>query len=90
MTLCFTVAACLSASCPNGWVPGPTDNCYKFVMTPKASWTKAQGLCSDMGGGLATLDSWNELLWIRGYRSYHSAVREVSWVGGYKNLKDKK
>ena len=51
ITLCFTVAACLSASCPNGWVPGPTNNCYKFVMTPKASWTKAQGLSSDMGGG---------------------------------------
>lgn len=74
----------MGVSCPNGWVPGPVDNCYKFVMNPKATWHTAQGLCRDMGGEMAVLDSLTEIYWLRGYRSYHSAVREESWVGGFR------
>ncbi|KAF6033443.1 hypothetical protein EB796_008249 [Bugula neritina] len=75
-----------SNSCPSGWIAGPFTNCYKFVISQKVTWRAAQGLCRDMGGTLATLDSKNEIIWMRGYRSYHPSLWGAAWLGGY--LKD--
>ena len=80
----------MSEICPDGWVPGPINNCYKFVLTPKADYKGAQALCRDMGGELATLDSLNEILWMRGYRSFHPAVGDRSYVGAHRSSVDKK
>lgn len=38
-----------------------------------------------MGGDLATLDTMHEIIWMRGYRSYHKALRVDSWIGGHLN-----
>lgn len=50
-------------------------NCYKFVNSPKVSWSEAHGLCADMGGTLAYLDSWIEIYWLRGYRDTYSNLQ---------------
>lgn len=75
-------------SCENGWISSPlaasSDSCYKFVTTQKATWAQAEGLCRDMGGYLAILESIDEIIWMRGFRAYHPQLRERSWVGGYK------
>lgn len=52
-------------------------------MSPKASWKSAQGFCRDMGGHLAVFESKEEIIWMRGYRAYHSILRERSWIGGF-------
>ena len=73
-----------SLGCDNGWVESPLDICYKFVIDQKTSWSQAQGLCLDMGGHLATLESEAEIIWIKGYHSHKSILRkEKFWVGGY-------
>ena len=42
-------------------------------------------MCRDMGGYLATLDSWDEIYWIKGYRSSHPILRsEYIYIGGRK------
>lgn len=74
----------VGATCGSGWIQGPYKSCYKFVMFPKVSWEVANGLCRDMAGRLATLETKGEIIWIRGYRSYHADLREeIAWIGGY-------
>ena len=33
---------------------------------------------------LATLETEEEIIWIKGYRSYHNQVQSFAWIGGYK------
>jgi len=40
-----------------------------------------------MGGVLTTLDNHIEIMWLRGYRGYHSNLREAVWIGGYRKSK---
>lgn len=42
-------------------------------------------MCKDMGGYLATLETMDEIYWLRGYRSFHSVLRP-GWlyIGGYR------
>ena len=66
---------------------GPSNTCYKFVITQKVTWAQAIGFCMDMGGHLATLDSEIEITWMKGYRSHKPELRhEELWLAGY--LKD--
>lgn len=37
-----------------------------------------------MGGYLTTLDTWDEVDWMKGYRSRHPPLRDETWVGGRK------
>ena len=61
------------------------NSCYKFVTNQKATWSQALGLCRDMGGYLAALETEPEIFWMKGYRSYHSIVSKYpAWIGGYK------
>lgn len=39
-----------------GWIGGFQDSCFK-VVTTKASWSQAKGICRDIGGDLAQLDT---------------------------------
>ena len=39
-----------------------------------------------MGGHLVALETEEEIIWIRGYISYHAALRKAYCIGGY--LKD--
>lgn len=57
------------------------------MLTPE-KWQNAQGLCEEQGGFLATLNTLEEIIWIRGYRSYHTVLQGDSWIGG--KLKDGK
>ena len=59
-------------------------NCYKFVNSPKVSWSEAHSLCADLGGTLAYLDSWIEIYWLRGYRDTYSNLQNRHWIGGYR------
>ena len=73
----------IASACDNGWVARPGSNsCYKFVTTRKATWSQAQGLCRDMDAHLATLESKEEMIWMRGYRSFHPSLRVYAWIGG--------
>lgn len=78
-------------ACSNGWIKNPlagSESCYKFVVDHKATWNKAQSMCHDLGGYLAILESKEEIVWIRGYRSFHLTLRDAMHIGGY--LKDGK
>lgn len=82
-----TVGFVEAVGCEGGWVNVPLrshTSCYKFVTTAPATWSEAQGLCRDMGGYLATLDTLEEIIWMRGYRNYHSGLQAQMWIGGYK------
>ena len=37
-----------------------------------------------MGGYLATLETAEEIIWMRGYRSFHKNLHGWAWVAGYK------
>ena len=61
------------------------DNCYKFVNQDLKTLAEARGICKDMGGDLATLETMDGIYWIRGYSSYHPVLRpEWLWIGGYR------
>lgn len=81
------VSPLLAADCESGWVRGPyqSSSCYKFVSAPRKSWSGAVQTCSDLGGYLATLDTTDELIWMKGYISYYATELAVSstWIGGF-------
>ena len=59
--------------------------CYKVVTQDPKTWFQARGMCKDMGGDLATLETLVEIYWIRGYRSFHRALRTgLLSIGGYR------
>ena len=62
------------AVCPHEWVEG-LSSCYKFVTNLTLTWQGAQDECEEMGGGLASLETSNELYWIKGYRSSSPILR---------------
>lgn len=74
--------------CEDGWVSSPlaasADSCYKFVTTQMASWAQAEGLCVEMGAHLTVLETVDELIWMKGYRTFLPELNQRSWVGGYK------
>lgn len=75
--------AALALPCKDGWV-SRSDSCYKFVTEPKADWATAEDLCAKMGARLATLETLEEIIWMHGYRSYHTELRKSNaWVGGF-------
>ena len=84
----MSVAVTASRECDHGWVSSPLNSCYRFVTTSPSSWQTSEGLCADMGGHLVALETEEEIIWIRGYISYHQALRKSFWIGGY--LKDGK
>lgn len=51
--------------CPAGWVPGGL-SCYKFVSKP-LTWTEANGMCRELEGQLAVLDTAEKNAFITGY-----------------------
>lgn len=64
---------------------GPFESCYKFVTSTKATWKQANAFCMDMDSTLATLGSYDEIFWMKGYRSHHPQLRQSDmWIGGYK------
>lgn len=73
-------------SCGGGWVSLQRSNsCYKFVTEDKQSWVGAQGMCQKLGGKLATLESADDICWLRGYRSFHPVLRPSRmWLGGHR------
>lgn len=82
----FILTAPPVAGCDGGWVRRPGSNsCYNFVTSKSLTWSSAQGLCKDMGGGLAIVETEEEIVWLRGYRSYHAELRQSTfWIGGYR------
>ena len=36
----------------------------------------------DMGGHLATLNTLDEMYWMKGFRGYHSTLHGEAWIGG--------
>ena len=63
--------------------PYRSPSCYKFVLASK-TWAEAETSCKSMEGYLATLETEEEIIWIKGYRSYHKNLHDWAWVGGYK------
>ena len=76
-----------SLGCDNGWIESPlddVDSCYKFIIVKKASRSQAQGLCRDMGGHLAVLETDAEIVLMKGYRVHNPSLRKgMYWIGGY-------
>ena len=68
--------------CPYDWVVGPNDNCYKIVRNPKKNFNDAQSECESLGGTLATLDTLEEITWMRGYRALNLDTAQKVWVAG--------
>ena len=73
----------------SGWIASPlagVNSCIKVVTNQKASWSQALGICRDMGGYLAALETEAEIFWMKGYRSYHSVLTRhpETWIGGYR------
>ena len=71
---CTCIRCCfyfyIGSACPSGWVAGTCESCYKFMTTP-AMWHQARGICADMGGHLATLETEHEAAFIAGYMTFH-------------------
>lgn len=73
--------------CPSGWVVNPltSNSCYRFYPNAGVTWTEAQALCAKIEGHLATLEKVQDIVWMRGYRSYHRALQNHQmWIGGVK------
>ena len=84
LLICGCLVAGCVYGCDKGWIASTMDSCFKFVVSKMATWSQAQGLCRDMGGYLATLESIDELTWMRGFRGYHAQLRpDFAWIGGY-------
>lgn len=60
-------------------------SCFKFITSPWAAWPAAQQVCSTMGGHLARLETTDEIIWMKGFRSYYSSLsgRKGMWLGGF-------
>ena len=50
---------------------GTGDSCFKFMITTPLAWQSAEGMCRDMGGNLATLDTQLKTAFINGYLLMH-------------------
>lgn len=59
-------------------------SCYKFL-TDEVSWQEAQSRCKKMGGYLANLETVDEIIWLRGYRSMNLSPWWKFWIGGAKS-----
>lgn len=72
--------------CDPGWVERTQESCYKFITSynQKASWARAEASCVSMQSHLASIDSYQELIWMKGYRTRSNALMSGSWIGGYK------
>jgi len=89
LVLYISVASCWfkrrerTFACPVNWVVGPNENCYKFVYNPKANFNGAQAKCEEEGANLVSLDSIEEIYWMRGHRSLNFDQGEQDiWIGG--------
>ena len=51
-------------------------SCYKFVSSPTKTWDQALGLCRDMGGDLAVVDSIQKSSYLTGYLLIHSKSKD--------------
>ena len=41
------------------------------------TWQAAQDRCNEMGARLATIESWNEFYWMKGYRASDPLLRSA-------------
>ena len=44
------------------------------------TWQAAQDRCSEMGARLATIESWNEFYWMKGYRASDPLLRSAFFI----------
>lgn len=70
-------------ACPYGWVRGLTTStsCYK-ILTYQVQWHEALTRCEKIGGYLINLETVEEMVWLRGYRTMHYTPVWNFWVGG--------
>lgn len=77
----------LRGQCETGWVSGPypANSCYLFSVAT-STWSGAQQFCRNLGGHLAILDSMDEIMWMRGVRSFYPQLQNTGqvFVGGFK------
>ena len=64
-------------NCPENWIQGMDYNCYYFEKEEMLTWQAAQDRCNEMGGRLATIESWNEFYWMKGYRASDPLLRSA-------------
>ena len=69
-------------------MPYQLSSCYKFVASPK-NWNQAERICRDVGGHLATFDTLEEIIWVKGYRIHNKTLHGgplygLMWIGGHK------
>ena len=67
-------------NCPENWVQGIDYNCYYFEKNEMLTWQAAQDRCSEMGARLATIESWNEFYWMKGYRASDPLLRSAFFI----------
>jgi len=53
----------------NGWVWTPFGTCYKFFLDERKTWGEAQEICKGEDASLATLDTLEELKFMKGRRT---------------------
>lgn len=86
ITILSVISPLLASDCESGWVRGPSQStsCYKFVSSPPANWSGAIQICRNLGGYLTTLETIDEIAWMKGYRSYFSEdLGATTWIGGF-------
>ena len=68
-TILFFHAETVSSYCANGWTETNFKKCLKFVNTPIKSWDDAQAACRSLGANLLTLNTPDEVEYIKTMRT---------------------
>ena len=68
-TITFLHLTAASSYCANGWTETNFKKCLKFVNTPIKSWDDAQAACRSLGANLLTLNTPDEVEYIKTMRT---------------------
>ena len=75
-TIIFLHLTAASSYCANGWTETNFKKCLKFVNTPIKSWDDAQAACRSFGANLLTLNTPDEVEYIKIMRTLLPGERQ--------------
>lgn len=72
----------LAQDCPRGWLEY-SDSCYKFVRSPPKSREDARDLCAAYNARLVSVNSFDELQFIKRWLRSNDPQHRRWWTSGY-------
>ena len=75
-TILFFHVETASSYCANGWTETNFKKCLKFVSAPIKSWDDAQAACRSLGANLLTLNTPDEVEYIKTMRTLLPGERQ--------------